>query len=86
MDGWNNSNQNLDEYLNIGDEVDREIYWYFIEVLPPACMSSTCVQIGEPYTHIDGKPAFNTLEKINGKWTYTGIKTTPKEQECTYLN
>ena len=73
--GWNDSGKELDKYLQKGDEVDEEMYWYFVEVLPPATLRSNIVQIGEPSSHnTQGQPEFDTLEKINNKWVYTGIR------------
>lgn len=82
---WNESGLCLHQFLEIGDKVDWSIYDYFLEVLPPACCSSRCLQIGEPYTHsADGRPMFETLENIDGSWVYTGIKTTPKTEKNLY--
>lgn len=85
-EGWEKSKQNLTEYLQVGDAVDDEMYYYFIEVLPPACMSSRCVQIGEPYTHSAAGAEFMTLEKQDGQWVYAGIKAIPKGEKCLYVN
>lgn len=82
---WNGSGKDLHEFLQIGDAVDDEIYDYFLGVLPPACNSSRCLQIGEPYTHDAGGPLFETLEKIDGQWVYTGYKHTPKTEKCLYV-
>lgn len=82
---WCKSGKDLSKFLQIGDVVDEEMYYYFIEVLPPACMSNRCVQIGEPYSHDAGGPVFDTLEKKNGNWIYTGYKNTPKGETCLYM-
>ena len=81
---WTESKKDLNEFLQIGDVVDEDILDYFIGVLPPACQSPRCVQIGEPYTHDAGGPLFATLEKIDGQWIYTGHKNTPKTEKCLY--
>ncbi len=82
---WKNSGLFLNVFLQIGDAVDDEMVDYFIEVLPPACMSCRCIQIGEPFDHtIEGKPTFSTLEKQNGQWVYMGHKVTPKTEQCLY--
>lgn len=63
----------LHEYLQIGDEVDEEMYYYFLEVLPPVYDSDRLVQIGESYSiSKEGKETYSTLENINGKWIYKG--------------
>lgn len=65
-------NGNLNDYLQIGDIVDEEMYHYFINVLPPATFTSHIVQIGEPYQHITNKPTFMTLEHTDKGWQYQG--------------
>ena len=82
---WEKSGKDLHEFLQVGDVVDDEMYGYFLGVLPPACCSSRCVQIGEPYSHDAGGPLFATLEKQNGQWIYTGHKNTPKAEKCLYI-
>lgn len=74
---WMKSGKDLHDFLQVGDVVDEEMYFYFLEVLPPACMSSQCIQIGEPYSHDEGGPLFDTLEKQNGQWVYAGHKNIP---------
>ena len=70
--GWDESRLNLDKYLQIGDEVDEEMADYFLGVLPPAYYSSSIIQIGEPCSHVNGRPTYSTIEKIDGKWRYRG--------------
>lgn len=87
MKEWHESKLDLHTFLNVGDAVDDKLYWYFLEVLPPACWDSTCVQIGEPYSHDNmNRPMFATLEKQNGHWIYTGIKITPYGHRCNYVS
>lgn len=63
----------LNDYLQIGDQVDEEMYYYFLDVLPPACNRTNLVQMGEPYSiSKKGKSTFLTLEKVDGKWIYKG--------------
>ncbi len=82
---WQDSKLSLEKFLQVGDFVDETMYYYFLEVLWPACMSSVCVQIGEPYDHDEkDRPRFMTIEKIGGNWIYTGVKVTPADQECMY--
>lgn len=75
---WRESKKPLSEFLHVGDVVDDEMFDYFLEVLPPATWTADCLQIGEPYAHIDGRPTFSTLEKIGGQWVYMGNKHQPK--------
>jgi hypothetical protein len=66
---WDGS---LNEYLQVGDIVDEEIYNHFINVLPPAMMRSSCTQMGEPYSHVNGKATFSTLQWTDQGWMYCG--------------
>ena len=81
---WDGSGKCLHEYLEIGDTVDDEMYDYFLGVLPPACNSGRCVQIGVPYTHSAAGPHFATLIKKDGQWVYAGNIPTPKGEKCFY--
>ena len=88
LEQWQESDKhNLGEFLQIGDEVDEEMAMYFIEVLPPACMSRKCVQLGEPSRHDakTGRPMFETLQKEDGEWIYKGVALTPPWETCSYI-
>lgn len=63
---------NLDEYLQVGDIVDEDMYWYFVNVLPPASMNSSIVQIGEPNDHIGGRATYATLKNTSDGWMWVG--------------
>ena len=83
---WQESGQVLGEFLQIGDVVDEELQMYFLEVLPPACWSRRCIQLGEPArSDENGRPMFETLEKKGKDWVYAGVKAFPKgEKSLTY--
>ena len=75
-EAWDQSRQDLGTFLTVGDIVDEEMFYYFVEVLPPATLTQARVQIGEPDNHDErGYPRYQTLDKLNGQWTYTGVKT-----------
>jgi hypothetical protein len=63
---------NLRDFLEIDDLVDDEIYEHFINVLPPACMTSQVVQIGEPSSVSEGMDTFETLKNSPEGWRYAG--------------
>lgn len=76
---WIESKLPASQFLSVGDEVCNEIFEYFLEVLPPITWTKDCLQMGEPYNHNEkGQSQYLTLEKINEKWTYTGIKPLKK--------
>lgn len=62
----------LHDYLQIGDHVDDEMFQHFLNVLPPAYWSDQVLQIGEPYSHVDGNSTYPTLRKEKNYWVYTG--------------
>ena len=83
---WNKSGKSLSEYLQVGDMVDEDMYYYFLEVLPPACNSNNYVQIGEPAFHTNkGQPAFATLLKVGSNWVDVGEIVTPIGEKCLYV-
>jgi hypothetical protein len=68
-DDWKGS---LNEFLQVGDLVDEKFVDYFINVLPPACMTQSVIQMGEPYSHINGRATYPTLARTKDGWTYAG--------------
>lgn len=78
LTGWHNSGvRTLEEYLQVGDEVDLEMVDHFINLLPPRTLNATLVQVGEPYSMAPGDDGKNhttwtTFHKANGKWYYAG--------------
>lgn len=65
--------RDLDRYLQVGDVVDEEMYCHFLDVMPPATNTSRMVQLGEPYSHVDGKATYSTLERTDQGWVYRGV-------------
>jgi len=72
MKTYENWNCSLNEYLQIGDIVDEEMADYFIEVLPPATFTNSIIQIGEAYSHVNGRATYSTLKNTSEGWTYCG--------------
>jgi hypothetical protein len=70
---WDASRCNLDTFLQVGDYVDEAMAEYFIGVLPPAHWTADLIQIGEPSSHVKGKPTYATLHRRYGEpWQYCG--------------
>ncbi len=71
---WEGSGKDLSQFLDVGDVVNDAMKWYFIECMPPACMSGGVIQMGEPHDHggPDGAERFLTLRREGGKWLYRG--------------
>ena len=51
MKQWNNSRLPWGKFAQPGDEVDDEIYDYFLEVLFPRKMTGSGFLVGEPASH-----------------------------------
>ena len=70
--GWGESRVSLDKFLKVGDRVDQEMADYFINVMPPATLTSSLIQVGEPSSHVGGRPTFATLNRTGEGWVYAG--------------
>ena len=56
-------------------EVTEEIYWEFLEVLPPAYWVGDLFQVGEAVRHNEnGRPCYSTFDKKDGKYFYLGVQ------------
>lgn len=74
----------LSDYLKPNDEIDEDLYYYFLEVLPPEYQENGVFQVGEPYSHDkENKPIFDTFEQIKDKYFYRGHLTTKQAKELT---
>ena len=68
----------FEKAANPGDYVEECIIDQMRDCLPPACMNSGFLQMGEPYSHeLDPdtgkwKPTFMTFKKDGQHWTYCG--------------
>lgn len=60
--------------VKIGDYVTQEVVDDAMDCLPPACMRSDCMQMGEPYSfRVDPKTGkerstYATFKKVGGEW------------------
>lgn len=60
--------------VKIGDYVDAAVVMDAMELLPPACMSLKCAQMGEPYSSREDpdaggyRPVFATFKCVEGGW------------------
>lgn len=75
---WHGS---LNEYLQPGDLVDEEMVDHFINVLPPATLNGSIIQMGEPYSHVNGRPTYHTLHRTSEGWCYAGCCHRGKTQD-----
>ena len=66
----------------VGDYVEQAVVDNAMNCLPPACMTSQCAQMGEPYAHREDpetgkwRPTFATFKRVTGGpdgiWQYCG--------------
>jgi len=59
--------------LDIGDYVEEEVASDIFDALPPASMTSACLQLGEPENHINGRATYLTLSRVGrNTWQFRG--------------
>lgn len=51
LKGWEKSNLNRDAYLNVGDEIDEDLFLDIAECVAPEYCDQKFVQNGEPSFH-----------------------------------
>lgn len=60
--------------VQAGDYVDQAVVDDAMDCLPPACMSSQCSQMGEPYSHRQDpdtgkwRATYATFKRVAGAW------------------
>lgn len=63
--------------VQVGDYVEQAVVDNAMDCLPPACMTSRCSQMGEPYSHREDpetgewKTTYATFKKVGGEWPRT---------------
>ena len=67
------------ERIRIGDYVTQDVVDDFMDCLPPACYSSRCSQMGEPYSCREDpntgkfRNTYMTFSRVSGQiWKYCG--------------
>lgn len=84
MAEWNVNGVDFTKYVEDYDEIDEELYNYFMDVLPPMSLRTTqgfvdCgFQCSEPYDIVydnegNGHNTYSTFGKKNGKYYYMGL-------------
>lgn len=72
--GWRASeHNNFDGYVMVNDEIDRDIYDYFLEVLPPIYCDNGFM-VSEPYSYSSkyNTQTFACYVSLGGKYYYFG--------------
>ena len=66
MEQWRNSRKSFEDFVNIGDEVSKDIVEYFLSIVPPRTHRVDCVQCGEPIGCRNGREIYMTFVAIGG--------------------
>lgn len=76
---WEESGKNWDDFCKPGELVDEDVYWYFLNILPPRNMGAGYLQVGGPYdSRLNPKTGkymatYSTFVKVGDKvWKYCG--------------
>ena len=70
---WTQENFSYQD-VKIGDYVEQAVVDDARDSLPPACMTSRCTQMGEPYSHREDpetgewKATYATFKRVGGEW------------------
>lgn len=60
--------------VRVGDYVEQAVVDNAMDCLPPACMTSQCAQMGEPYSHREDpdtgkwRATYTTFKRVGGEW------------------
>lgn len=60
--------------VRVGDYVEQAVVDNAMDCLPPACMTSQCAQMGEPYSHREDpdtgkwRATYATFKRVGGEW------------------
>lgn len=62
----------IEDCFSPGDLVADDVVEKFLNTLPPACETDTCIQMGEPTFHDQNGATYPTLKKTPLGWVYAG--------------
>lgn len=71
MQGWTDSKLRFNEYFTKDCEVNDEVYWYFMEYVPPIFIPAG-FQVGEISHHRDGVAYYATFIRDCDRYFYIG--------------
>ena len=82
MQAWNDNGGDFSKYVQPKDEIDSDMYFYFLECLPPRIiMRAYGFLVGEPASHNNkGQAVYDSFyESPDGKKFYYGGRKTVRE-------
>ena len=71
MSEWEFCGCGFREFAKPGDEIDAEIYHYFLGCVPPLNFNHG-FQCGEPISHRDGEALYSTFTFFYERYRYVG--------------
>ena len=73
---WTDSKLNFEGYVKPGDEIDGDLYWYFMEVLPPVDIGKNFFLLGEAISHDEnGRALYSLFVECEGRFYFKGSHT-----------
>lgn len=73
MMDWEKSNINyFEDFCFPGDLVGKDVIEHFRNVLPPITDKANLMQVGEPYSSVEGKSTYPTFVNKTEGWIYKG--------------
>ena len=75
LQGWNDRTESpnyFGDYATKGDEIDSELYDYFLNIMPIIEHSSGVFQVDEPYSEVDRHFTYGTYQQIEDNFYYHG--------------
>lgn len=86
--GWMEHGGSWGEYCKPGELVGEDVYWHFLDVLPPRNIGGGYLQMGEPHDcRMDPytekfRPTYMTFVQVEkGVWKYCGNCFTGQSKE-----
>ncbi len=70
---WDDSGLDFDQFVNPMDEIDEEMYYYFLGVVPTQYNKGYLFQLGEAEREENDLWYYSTFTKYNNKYYFLGI-------------
>ena len=76
LNGWKKQGGDFGKYVNPKDEINDEIYFYFLEVVPPRIMRDYGFLVGTAAFHNNnGEAVYDSFYNNGEQYFYGGLKT-----------
>jgi len=79
---WVKSEIPFSKFCTEPSEIDEDVFWHFLEALPPSYQKNGLFCCGEPYKYSkDDKPMYMSFTEIDKRFFYLGICTIIQAKE-----